>query len=75
MLNVTEIRPITFRGVPQSSILRPLIFLIYINDLNNCTTMSVVRFADESTLYIIGASFDSLIRKTYFGLGKIDNWL
>ena len=37
--------------------------------------MSAVYYADDSTVYKIGDSFDSLIRKTNFELGKIDSWL
>ena len=37
--------------------------------------MNVVHYADDSTVYMIGDSLDSLIRKTNFELSKIDNWL
>ena len=43
-------------GIPQGSILGPLVFLIYVSDIGYTFTGKVLYFVDDTTLYTTNSS-------------------
>ena len=63
-------------GVPQGSILGPLLFLIYINDLPACHLHSVPRmYADDTSLTLSSSDPLDLQSKLNHDLAQIQTWL
>ena len=63
-------------GVPQGTILGPLLFLIYINDLPNCLTSCQSRmYADDTHITYADVDGNSIQLNLNRHLGNLNKWL
>ena len=72
---VSDSEPVTI-GVPLGSILGPLLFILYVNDLPNVICKcSILMYADDTVLFCSGSDVTKIEKKLDDELNLIGRWL
>ena len=63
-------------GVPQGSVLGPILFLLFINDIHKSLDKIIIKlFADDTNCFISGNNFNQLERLAETELNKLQKWI
>ena len=73
--NVKSDMKVTEHGVPQGSVLGPLLFLLYVSDLSSCSSNSLRLFADDTCLIVNDSSHVKLIEKVKEEICSVSKWM
>lgn len=64
-------------GIPQGTVLGPILFITYINSLTNISVKNgvVISYADDTAVIFSGDTWTQVKEMVVCGISKIKNWL
>ena len=62
-------------GVPQGSVLGPLLFLLYINDMKSACSCDLILYADDSALLVADSNVSLVESRLSRELKNVNTWL
>ena len=66
----------TSYGVAQGSLLGPILFIIYVNGLVNCSdSLNFSMYADDSCVFLTDTNLNENLNKMNTELGNISKWM
>lgn len=61
-------------GVPQGSVLGPVLYLLYTSDIPKIEHQTIATFADDTAILAVGDESDEVTRKLQESINKINDW-